>query len=162
MSNVPNEPTLLYVINGNTEVTLNWVEPSYDGDSPILTYYIQYKLNSDLTFTTMDIESITPNYVIYDLTNGLLYNFQVAAINENGIGTYSSTIDSTPGELSEPTNLSGVGGNQQVALSWSAPLPYGIEITSYLVRYKLSTDSTYTTINTSTNSLNYTITGLTN
>jgi hypothetical protein len=60
-----------------------------------------------------------------------------------------------------PTNLSGVIGNNQVALSWVAPTTSG-SINDYLIQYSTDGGSTWTEYDTNSNATTATITGLTN
>ncbi|NBX75168.1 MAG: BspA family leucine-rich repeat surface protein, partial [Proteobacteria bacterium] len=65
---------------------------------------------------------------------------------------------------SAPTSVSGTAGNAEVSLSWAAPSDTGgSAITDYIVQYKLSSDSTWSTFSdgTSTNTT-ATVTSLTN
>ncbi|NBX75163.1 MAG: fibronectin type III domain-containing protein, partial [Proteobacteria bacterium] len=65
---------------------------------------------------------------------------------------------------SAPTSVSGTAGNAEVSLSWTAPSDTGgSAITDYLVQYKLSSESEWSTSSdgTSTNTT-ATVTGLTN
>jgi hypothetical protein len=63
-----------------------------------------------------------------------------------------------------PTNLSATAGNQQVSLSWTAPLRNGgASITDYAVQYSSDNGNTWTTFSDGTSSsTSATVTGLTN
>jgi hypothetical protein len=72
----------------------------------------------------------------------LLYNFRVSAINAIGTSVPSSIVNAMPVVPTlpdSPTGLSGVSGNNQVSLSWTAPINNGGSvITDYIIEYKLS------------------------
>ena len=64
---------------------------------------------------------------------------------------------------SAPTSLAGNASSGQVALTWNAPLNGGAAITDYVVEYKLSSDSSWTTFADGVSaSTGATVTGLTN
>ncbi len=55
------------------------------------------------------------------LTNGTSVSYQVAATNSAGDGPLSNVASATPtGTLAAPTNLSAVGGDAMITLSWTA------------------------------------------
>jgi hypothetical protein len=91
-STISNAPTNLLGTSGNQSIALTWTTPSNDGGSSITAYSIQYKLSSDSTFTTINTLTTSTNYTITSLTNGLTYNIQIATINSNGTGPYTSFI----------------------------------------------------------------------
>ncbi|NBT36396.1 MAG: fibronectin type III domain-containing protein, partial [Betaproteobacteria bacterium] len=112
-----------------------------------------------------DGESTNTTTVVTGLANGTEYTFKVAAINAAGTGSYSSpslgvTPITTP---SAPTLVTGTAGDEQVALSWTAPASNGgSAITGYKVEYQASGGAwTGFSDNTST-ATTLTVTGLTN
>ena len=75
----------------DTSVTLSWSAPS-SGPS-ISDYIIQYRLvgaSSWITFS--DGTSATPGATVTGLNHSSSYEFQVAAVNADGTGAYSSTL----------------------------------------------------------------------
>ncbi len=72
----------------------------------------------------------------------------------NGVETFAP---------SSPTSLVANGENAQVALSWTAPSSYGSAVSDYIVEYKLSADSSWTTFSDGTSATaSAVVTGLTN
>ena len=82
---VPDAPTSLMAMKGNSQVTLSWTAPLSHGGSAILGYDI-------LEGTTPDGESTTPvvtgasgtSYTVTGLTNGTTDDFTVEAVNALG------------------------------------------------------------------------------
>jgi hypothetical protein len=76
----------------------------------------------------------------------------------------SNIAIATPATMPSPiTNLVATPGNNQVALSWTAPNSGGSAITDYIIQYKLSSSVSYTTFPDGTStSTGGTVIGLTN
>jgi hypothetical protein len=99
----PGAISNLASVPGDTQVALSWSAPASNGGSPITDYAIQYKLSSDSTWTTFnDGTSTATNATVTGLTNGVSYDFSVAAVNSVGTGTAVTT---------SATGTSGTGGN---------------------------------------------------
>lgn len=85
---LPNAPT----ISGTSDlsrVTLSWTAPA--SALTITDYIVQYRLGSSGSWTTFsDGTSGTPGATVTGLTSGSAYQFQVAAVNSDGTGPYSS------------------------------------------------------------------------
>lgn len=165
---VPGAPTGLTASAGNTQISLSWTAPVSNGGSAITDYIVEYKLTSEpTTWTTFsDGTSTTTSTTVTGLTNGLSYDFRVKAVNLIGNSDPSSTDTETPVAPTAPgapTSLSGIAGNSQVSLSWTAPASNGgSSITDYLVEYKLNSSGAWSTFSdgTSTNTT-ATVTSLT-
>ena len=56
----------------------------------------------------------------YQLVNGSLHTYKVAAFNKGGTGPVSAQASATP--LAPPTGLTAVGGDRQITLTWAASL----------------------------------------
>lgn len=74
----------------NTEVTLTWTAPA-DGGSAIVDY--EYRVDGGVWTSIL---SVTTGYVVTGLTNGVLYNFEVRAINGVGASLSSNLVSYTP------------------------------------------------------------------
>ena len=159
-------PTNIVGTAGNAQVALTWTAPAANGGT-ISDYTIQYSSNSGSTWTTFsDTVSATASVTVTGLTNGTAYVFRVAATNQAGLGAYSaSSAARTPvGAPGAPTNLVGVAGNAQVALTWTAPVSNGgSAITDYIIEYSINNGSSWLsysdTVSTATS---LTTTGVTN
>ena len=94
MEKVPNAPTLLGGTGGNTNATLSWKAPTYDGGGvyPITGYTIQASTDKGVTWATVvaNTASLNPTHVVGGLSNATSYMFRVAALNADGTGAYSS------------------------------------------------------------------------
>ena len=165
---VPNLPTGLTGISGNTTVSLTWLAPTSNGGSAITEYAIEYSINNSLWIEFKDsITNTTLNKTVTGLTNGILYFFRVKAINEVGSGAFSTNISITPSKPDPPTNITGVFGNRQIHLSWNIPNSRGSNITNYLIQYSNDNGTnfnvyTHSTITSSNNIASTIVTALTN
>jgi large repetitive protein len=115
--------------------------------------------------TFADGTSAATSATVTGLANSTSYDFQVAATNARGTGSYSATASATPtpSAPNAPTNLTGTAGSAQVALSWTAPANNGgSAITDYVVEY--STNGTVWVVFTDgvSTATTATVTGLTN
>lgn len=91
---VPDAPTVVVPIAGDTQVSLSWTAPSA---SPALTdYIIQYSTNGSSWSTFADGTSTTASATVTGLTNDQLYLFRIAGVNSDGTGTYSDIVAATP------------------------------------------------------------------
>ena len=93
----PDSPSIVSVTPGNTQVTVAFTAPSYDGGSPILSYQVT---SSPGGFTTTGSSS---PLLVTGLTNGTSYTFTVIAINALGNSTPSTSSAVTPA-TSKDTN----------------------------------------------------------
>ena len=96
----PNAPTNLVAVAGDTEVTLSWLEATWNGGVHEITgYKIQQSTDDGDTWSTAvaDTGSVDGFYRVTGLTNGTGYKFRVAALNAGGTGAYSaSSLEGTP------------------------------------------------------------------
>ena len=92
---VPGVPIELAATAGNGIVTLSWTAPD-PNRSPLTDYTIQYKLNTATSWTTFNDGTVNQtSTIITGLTNGVPYQFRVAATNGIGTGLFSSPFDFT-------------------------------------------------------------------
>jgi titin len=142
---VPDAPTSVTATADSTGgVVVAWTAPQFNGGSAITDYTVQSCLSTTCaTFTRT--ASTSTSATVTGLTKGTLYTFQVAAVNIAGTGLFAKASGSgaTPRAVpGTPTNLVGVVGNAQVALSWTAPANNGDEISDYEVKWCLGASCT--------------------
>lgn len=143
----PGVPTGLVVNPGNNQVTLSWDAPLDNGGAEI-DHYIVYMNGTDVAHVKGTMKTIT------GLTNGVSYDFAVAAHTSAGIGAVSEPVSATPRSPltlvlppDAPTNLTAMPGNGQVQLSWNAPNDDGgSPITGYNLSWGLTVDDLSTSI----------------
>jgi hypothetical protein len=169
----PNNPTDLQGSYGNAQVSLKWTAPNNNGGTPIVNYLVEYKLDSTIvppgSWSQVYTGSNGTAYIVTGLTNGLLYDFRVSAVNGVGIGSQSIIIkvmpSTTPGLSVITSSVS--CDNQQILVTWAAPVDTGgLPILSYNLQYS-STSSTGPWLPTipdtfSASTRSYRFTGLTN
>ena len=152
-STTPGAPVGLRTTLGNSQITLNWTAAvttggaaagQNDGFATIRSYEIRQKSgDGDYAPWAVIIDSgeTTVTHTVTGLTNGVAYQFEVRARNDNGAGaasaTRSVTIATMPGR---PRSLTAVPGNGQVALSWTASSDGGSPITSWQFRLESAAD----------------------
>jgi titin len=162
---VPLAPTNVAGTVGNGSVTVRWSAPTDSGGSVITDYLIQYSTDGTSWTTVSDGTSTVLQTTVAGLTNGISYTFRVAAVSAVGTGNYSTPSSAfiPIGPPGAPTNAAISGGNTQMFASWTPPTSTGgTPITGYVLQYRRSTTTTWTTYGTVDAVLEYTISGLTN
>ena len=126
---LPGAPTGLKAKAGNTQATVSFLPPASNGGSAITSYTVT---SSPGGITASG--ALSP-LTVSGLTNGTAYTFTVTATNAVGSGPASAASNSVlpvtvPGA---PTGVTGVPGNGQVAVSFSAPLSDGGSPINYYI-----------------------------
>ncbi|MHB1510918.1 MAG: fibronectin type III domain-containing protein [Acidimicrobiales bacterium] len=102
---VPGAPAGLKAIPGNTQVSLSWTAPLYDGGSAITGYDVYEGTASGGESTTplnpSPLSASATSYTVSGLTDGITYFFTVKAINSVGTSPASNEATATP--VSSPT-----------------------------------------------------------
>jgi hypothetical protein len=75
---------------GNAQASLAWSAPAINGGYVITDYVVQFRPSGGSWYTFADGTSTAASAVVTGLTNGTAYQFQVAAVNSIGQGSYSS------------------------------------------------------------------------
>ena len=94
---VPDAPTLVSVYSGDKQVTLNFSAPINNGGSTIIDYKIDV-YNDKVLVKTVDTKSIAITAIITELTNGIIYTFDVKATNAIGDSVASNSLFVEPVE----------------------------------------------------------------
>jgi outer membrane protein assembly factor BamB len=146
---------------GDGYINLNWDKPVYYGKNKITNYQI-YRGNN-----TSDLEKheTIDDILFYhdtNVINGQTYYYQISAINKNGEGKLSETLNATPiGEPDVPQNLQITTGDEYIFLSWEPPLNNGgTSILGYIIYRR--TNSEHEKFLTNDDILYYNDTSLTN
>jgi len=158
-----------------TEVTkdsarIQWKEPSDDGGSPILGYFIERSLTSSSRWIKISKELVTElSYTASELVEDNEYVFRVTAENKVGPGPASEPTKPVlakdpwqkPGKPDPPIIKS--TAKKSVSLTWAPPTDDGgSPITSYEVEYKAEEQFKWIKANKETvSTTSYTVTGLT-
>ena len=162
---VPSEPTNVVGTVGDSQISLTWNAPSFNGGLSITDYTIQYKADGEENWQIFsDGTSANTSAVVTSLINGVSYIFRVLATNAVG-DSIESTISSevVPGAVPDvPTNLNATAGDGFVSLSWSAGEDNGYPIQDYTVRYSSNNGSTWTIYDTTTPTTSLVINGFNN
>jgi hypothetical protein len=136
-SGTPTAPTVSLVAGVN-QITVSWTGATGNG-SAITDYVIRYRANgSNVWRTASDGTGVNSEHVVTGLVNGTAYDFEVAAVNAIGTGTYSQTVQASPrGAPNAPTILTVVTTTTTADVAWVDPANNGgAAITNYVVQYK--------------------------
>ena len=157
---LPGAPTGLTVIPRDAHVTMSWTAPADNGGA-VIDHYVVYQNGLDILHVSGTSTTVT------GLTNGVSYNFAVAAHNSAGTGPMSPVVSTMPTlpltvavPPDAPTGLTTTPGDGQVQLSWTAPADNGGAVIDHYVVYLNGTDTdhvsgTSTTVIGLTNDVSY-------
>jgi SpoIID/LytB domain protein len=161
---VPSAPASLQSTPGSRTVKVSWLAPP-DGGVAISDYVVHYRRKGYTSWSLFrDGVSADTHAHVGGLTNGVVYQFRVAAKNGVGAGPWSATTEMRAGVPTQPQSVVPTPGNRQVALSWQAPAANGgASITDYVIQYRRAGNSTWVTFPDGRTSSRHThVTGLTN
>jgi len=148
----PGAPSALAAsANTYTALTFTWEPPVRIGAGPITDYVLQYKRASSTTWTTLNdgISSTRRSFTFSNPSGGVTFDFRVFARNAYGTGPSASIRVTTPVKTpSAPTALVVTSNTREaLAFGWGAPASTGAgPITDYVLQYKRSSATTWTTI----------------
>lgn len=106
---VPGPPRNLAGVPTTSSMALSWQAPISDGGSAITNYHVQYRVHGTNGWTEFShAASTATSYTITGLSSGTKYDFQVAAINAVGqgswaLGTFDVLSPGTPSNPQTPT-----------------------------------------------------------
>ena len=116
----PDAPTLVSVVRGSLSATVNWSAPLSNGGSAVTGYTVSCTTIGGVTKTATGTATGT-SAVVKALVNGTTYTCSVTAKNAKGTSVSSSTLTVTPATVpGTPTAVTGVKGNGQVTVNWTA------------------------------------------
>jgi lipoprotein-anchoring transpeptidase ErfK/SrfK len=95
---VPTQPQSVVPTAGSGDVQLSWQAPASNGGAQITDYVIQYRSEGNTTWVTFpDGRSANRHTHVTSLTDGVRYQFRIAARNSRGVGVYSAVIEAVAG-----------------------------------------------------------------
>lgn len=119
---VPSPPTSVVGSPGNTSVSLYWTAPTSSGDTSISTYVVQYATSPYSSWTTASCTGTATSCIVTGLTNATNYEFEAAAVNSVGQGSFS--LPSSPvtptGPPSAPTITSITPSDGSLSVAFTA------------------------------------------
>jgi len=153
---VPSSPANLVAVPGDGQVSLSWLVPVSDGGSAITGYRVYRKTGSSSYSLLTTV--VAPGYTDGSVSNSVTYYYVVTAVNAAGESPYSNEVTVTPEQEvvapGAPVDLVAVPGDNQVSLSWQAPVDDGgSPVTEYVI-YRGTTSGSWS-FQGSTTSLGY-------
>jgi titin len=147
----PTAPQNLQTTYSDSEVTLTWEIPGYDGNSTILEYNI-YRATSLSGSYVLIGTSTSLIYVDSTVLNGATYWYNVTAVNGEGEGSSSNLVSVTPITIpTDPQNLQASYSDSQVTLTWEIPNDDGgSAVTEYVIYRGTSASGPFTNVGNST------------
>ncbi len=157
----PSPPTSVTATAGDGAATVAFAAPFSTGGS-LVTGYTVTSTPGGITASGTATPIVVPG-----LTNNTAYTFTVTATNSAGTSIASAASNAvTPVAANAPgppSSLVVTPGDGRVNLSWVAPPPVsGAPVTDYIVQYRLTGTSTWTSVDEGSIATTATITGLTN
>ena len=147
---VSSSPQFLQAIVSDNQVNLTWSVPASDGGSPITDYNIYRSTTSGSHYALLAITNET-TYAYTDslVTLGEIFYYVITAVNNIGESEASNELVVLIGSIpSVPQSLQVTSIENQVVLSWSAPLSTGgFPIISYMIYCSTSSGSEYNLLN---------------
>ncbi|MGR3913782.1 MAG: fibronectin type III domain-containing protein, partial [Gammaproteobacteria bacterium] len=135
----PGMPQSLASQIANRALLLSWVAPDDDGGAAISDYKVRWRNFGASSWTNPAGASTGADlsHTLSGLTNGIIYEVQVAAANRLGAGAWSASHRNTPKAVpGMPRNLSVTGNSGRLNLNWSAPATdSGAALSEYVVRW---------------------------
>lgn len=169
---LPGAPTNVTATAGNAQATVSWT-PAPDGQT-ITSYTVHNSFASNGVLVPDVIVGPNPgttvvptSVVVTGLTNGVTYQFEVAATDSVGTGPFSAPSNSVtpfaPTAPTAPTNVSATAGDASAQVAWTASTSDGgSAITGYTVTARVNGVATGITASACSTCTGANVTGLTN
>lgn len=157
----PSAPTRVSAVPHPGAVNLSWGPPTQPGSSPLIGYTISWWSNVT-PYQNRTVGPAANSTWIPGLENGTLYEFEVAAVNDNGTGPFTAPVSARPGSApASPTLLSVTAGNGSISAVW---LPAGSTPGYAILTYVVHTSANGSVVNASVggNATGWNGTGFTN
>ena len=107
----PTAPTITSAYQtSSTSIAIAFTSPTDNGGATISSYTVKYALHGSGSFTTVTGLGISSPITVTGLTAATNYDFEIAAVNSAGTGTFSSvSVSATPAATSGNTVTSTAG-----------------------------------------------------
>jgi len=122
----PGRPGGVEVVAGDGDGDVSWTVP-VGGGSAISAFRIDHREvpaeGDGSTWTTVEVAGTVRGTTIEGLRNGVAHQFRVRAVNEVGVGLWSTAVAAAPMaavEVVEADGLAATAGDRQVHLAWGA------------------------------------------
>ena len=161
----PSAPQELSATAGDSQVVLRWSASANDGGADIVRYEVRHaegaSVPDDTVWTPVGFAT---THTVTGLTGGVVYKFELRAVNEVEPGAAAQAQATLSGLPSAPQLLFTEPGDGHVVLRWSAPAnDGGFDIVRYEVRHakggSVPDDTAWTGVGLART---YTVSGLTN
>ncbi len=117
----PSEPQDLTLESGDGGINLSWHPPANNNGRPVEDYKVYFGQSSGNLEFSKNVGNIT-SFIHTGLVNGVVYYYQVVAINEAGEGNKSNIANATPMVLpGPPTSFKAESVLEGVSLTWRLP-----------------------------------------
>jgi hypothetical protein len=138
---VPAAVTNVVIEPNIEEIKVRWSAvantASATGGSAVTGYVVSYRPAAG-SWSTTTVAGAVLQVEISDLIPGTTYEFKVAATNAAGTGTDSAVRTGVPYSAPQaPTNVSAIGKDREVTLSWSAPQQAVSAVVGASYKYKV-------------------------
>jgi hypothetical protein len=128
-STTPDAPTGLIATAQNSQLSIAFSAPVFDGGSAITNY--EYKVGSG-AWVAVNPASVNTVVVVPGLTNGTTYSVKLRAVNPAGPGAESVAVSETPLAVPEaPTDVVATPSDGAVTLAFTAAIDGGSPVTNY-------------------------------
>ena len=141
----PDAPARPNIAEGDEQLTVSWTAPD-DNGAVIDDYDVRYRRTGATSWRTHSFSGTgTRTTISSNLVNGVEYEVQVRAHNDEGESDWSKSGKGTPrDEPDAPAKPTVATGTGQLTVSWEAPDNNGDAIDEYEVEYKRNTASVTT------------------
>ncbi|MEN0128159.1 MAG: fibronectin type III domain-containing protein [Brevundimonas sp.] len=158
----PGAPSITKAEIAGTGLNFVWtaLTGAAAGSSAAPTYVVRYRPKADLTAPWVYANVTGTTLTTPPLLRGTAYDAAVAAVNSEGQGPWSAVRSATTaGVPSAPGGLRATSALKSLKVSWSSASS-ALPVTSYAIRWKPTSSSTWTTRALAAADRSYTITGL--
>ena len=94
LGSAPMSPQNLSAVVSNRKIVLSWEEPN-NPECVVQDYSLEYSTGNE-PYTQFRTGGIDNTYILYNLTNDIIYNIRLAGINVIGTGSYSDILSVMP------------------------------------------------------------------